>query len=102
MQKVHTSSPANIAKWYVARLLSGWVEFPWIGVYFRVKMDITERIDNIGASRYYFVVDVQVGSKITPHGSMRLGNTRRLPDDGIKDRCLIFPNFEGNGTKTRG
>ena len=65
-------------------------------------MDITKRIDNIGASRYYFVVDVQFGTKITPHGSMRLGNTRRLLDDGIKDRCPIFPSFEGNGTKTRG
>ena len=65
-------------------------------------MDITKRIDNIGTSRYYLVVHVQFGSKITPHGSMRLGNTRRLPDDGIKDRCLIFPSFKGNGTKTRG
>jgi hypothetical protein len=65
-------------------------------------MDITKRIDNIGPSRYYFVVDVQFRSKITPHGSMRLGNARRLPDDGIKDRCFIFPGFERDGTKTRG
>lgn len=101
IQKVRTSSPSNKAKWYVSRYLSRWVEFPWIGVYVRVKMDITKWIDNIGASRYCFIVDVQFGSKITPHGSMWLGNTRRLPDDGIKNRCLILPSFEGNGTKTR-
>ena len=58
MGKIRTSSPANIAKWYVSRLLSGWVKFPGIGVYFWVKMDITKRIDNVGASRYSFVVDV--------------------------------------------
>ena len=102
MQKVHTSSPANIAKWYMGWLLSGWVEFPWINVYFRVEMDITKRIYNVGTSRYYFVVDVQFWSKITPHGGMRLGNTRRLPDDGIENRCLIFPSFERNNAKMRG
>ena len=102
MQKIRTPSPAKIAKWYVSRLFSGWVEFPWIGVYLRIKVDITERIDNIGASGYCFVVDVQFGSKISSHGNMRLGNTRRLPDDGIKDRRLIFPSFERDGTKTRG
>ena len=65
-------------------------------------MNITKRVDNIGPTGDYFVVDVEFWAEIPSHSRMRLRNARRLTDEGVKHRCFVFPGLDGDGGQSRG
>lgn len=70
------------------------IEFPWIGVNSRVKVDIREWVNHKGACGDDFAIDIYLWADILPHRDMGLGYTERFMDELVKDGCLIFPYGE--------
>lgn len=86
----------------MGNLFPSWIEFPWVGIEFGIKVNITKRVDNIGPTGDYFVVDVKLWAEIPPHSRMRLRNARRLTNEGVKHRCFVLPSLDGDGGQLHG
>lgn len=84
-QLSHTSAPPKITERRFFGFLPSRVEFPRVWVNLRIEVDITKRINNIGTGGYYFVVDINFWTNITPHSGVRLGNACRFPNNSVKD-----------------
>jgi len=61
-------------------------------------VNVTERIYNVGSSRYYSVIDIDFWTKVASHSGMRLGYAGRFSDKRINNRGLVLPNFKRDST----
>lgn len=80
-----TSTPTNITERRLFRSSPPRVKFPRVWIYLRIEMDIAKRINNVGPSGYYFVVDINFWTNIASHSCVRLSDACRFSNNSVKD-----------------